>query len=44
MRSDDCDSEGSNVIHENQKKNKWFKSVFESLDNLNLEEVNDPER
>ena len=44
MSSDDCDSEGSNVSHETRKKNKWFKSFFESLDNLNLEEVNDPER
>ena len=44
MSSDDCDSEGSNVSRETWKKNKWFKSFFESLDNLNLEEVNDPER
>jgi len=44
VSSDDCDSEGSNVSHETRKKNKWFKSFFESLDNLTLEEVNDPER
>ena len=44
MSSDDCDFEGSNVSHETWKKNKWFKSFFESLDNLNLEEVNDLER
>ena len=44
MINDDCDSQGSNVSHETRKKNKWFKIFFESLDNLNLEEVNDPER
>ena len=44
MRNDDCDSEGSNVSHETRKKNKWFKSFFESLDNVNLEKVNDLER
>ena len=36
MSSNICDSEGSNVSHETWKKNKWFKSFFESLDNLNI--------
>jgi hypothetical protein len=29
---------------ETRKKNKWFSNIFESLNSLGLEEVNDPER
>lgn len=42
--SDDFDSDESEKSHESRKKNRWFKELFDSIDNLNNEELNDPER
>lgn len=41
---DDDDSDASDVSHETQKKNKWFRKFFHSLDCLTIEEVNDSSR
>ncbi|GLJ47297.1 hypothetical protein SUGI_0998730 [Cryptomeria japonica] len=44
LSSDGFDSDGADVSHETKKKNKWFKSFFESLDSLSIEQINEPER
>ncbi|KAH9299221.1 hypothetical protein KI387_030903, partial [Taxus chinensis] len=44
MSSDGFDSDGDDVNHETLKKIKWFKSFFESLDSLTIEQINEPER
>eukprot|EP01018_Ginkgo_biloba_P035339 Gb_06157 [translate_table: standard] len=44
MNSDDYDSEASDVSHGTLKNNKWFKSFFQSLDGLTVDEINEPER
>ncbi|KAH9331686.1 hypothetical protein KI387_003794, partial [Taxus chinensis] len=41
---DDDDSDTSDVSHETQKKNKWFRKFFQSLDALTIEKLNDSER
>lgn len=38
------DSDESQKSHETRKKNKWFKELFLSLDNLTVEQINEPER
>ncbi|KAK6923649.1 Zinc finger-XS domain [Dillenia turbinata] len=40
--SDDSDS--SQMSHESKKQNKWFKDFFKIMDNLSLEEINEPAR
>ncbi|XP_010252365.1 PREDICTED: protein SUPPRESSOR OF GENE SILENCING 3 [Nelumbo nucifera] len=42
--SDEFDSDASQESHETRKKNKWFKIFFESLDNLTVEQINEPQR
>lgn len=42
--SDDFDSDASQKSHETRKKSRWFKKFFESLDNLTVEEINEPAR
>eukprot|EP01018_Ginkgo_biloba_P024770 Gb_11728 [translate_table: standard] len=44
LGSDDYDSNASEVSHETQKKNKWFRKFFQSLDALTIEEVNESVR
>ncbi|KAL4318667.1 hypothetical protein GQ457_18G001100 [Hibiscus cannabinus] len=34
----------SSKSHETRKKNRWFKKLFETLDGLRIEEINDPEK
>ncbi|XP_044480621.1 protein SUPPRESSOR OF GENE SILENCING 3-like [Mangifera indica] len=42
--SDEFDSDTSQKSHETRKKSRWFRKFFESLDNLTVEEINEPER
>ena len=42
--SDDYDSDASEKSHETRKKNKWLNPLFEALDNLKIEQINDPSR
>ncbi|KAI0529393.1 hypothetical protein KFK09_001942 [Dendrobium nobile] len=42
--SDGFDSDDSQKSHDTRKKNKWLKLFFESLDNLNLEQINEQSR
>ncbi|KAH0470072.1 hypothetical protein IEQ34_001630 [Dendrobium chrysotoxum] len=42
--SDGFDSDDSQKSHDTRKKNKWLKPFFESLDNLNLEQINEQAR
>ncbi|GMI81161.1 SUPPRESSOR OF GENE SILENCING 3 [Hibiscus trionum] len=44
LLTDEFDSDSSQKSHETRKKNRWFKKLFESLDRLSMEEINDPER
>ncbi|XP_042038752.1 protein SUPPRESSOR OF GENE SILENCING 3-like [Salvia splendens] len=44
LMSDDFDSDESQKSHETRKKNKWFKDLFHSLDNLTAEQISEPER
>ncbi|KAL1540860.1 Protein SUPPRESSOR OF GENE SILENCING [Salvia divinorum] len=44
LMSDDFDSDESQKSHETRKKNKWFKELFQSLDNLTADQINEPER
>lgn len=41
---DDDESDASQESHEAQKKNKWFRKFFQSLDALTIEQVNDSSR
>jgi hypothetical protein len=42
--SNDYDSDASEQSFEIRKANKWFKSFFEALDKLSVEEINEPSR
>ncbi|KAL6523750.1 Protein SUPPRESSOR OF GENE SILENCING [Orobanche gracilis] len=42
--SDGFDSDESQKSHETRKKNRWFKDLFKSLDDLTVEQINEPER
>ncbi|XP_042478114.1 protein SUPPRESSOR OF GENE SILENCING 3-like [Macadamia integrifolia] len=42
--SDDYDSDESEKSHETLKKSKWFKVFFDALDNLTIEQINEPMR
>jgi hypothetical protein len=42
--SDKYDSDVSQNSHETRKKNKWFKKFFQNLDNLTVEQINEPDR
>ncbi|XP_031285427.1 protein SUPPRESSOR OF GENE SILENCING 3 isoform X1 [Pistacia vera] len=42
--SDEFDSDTSQKSYETRKKSRWFRKFFESLDNLTIEELNEPER
>ena len=44
LLTNDLDSDSSQESHETRKKNRWFKKLFESLDSLSIEEINDPTR
>ncbi|GMI92843.1 SUPPRESSOR OF GENE SILENCING 3 [Hibiscus trionum] len=44
LLTDEFDSDSSQKSHETRKKNRWFKKLFETLDRLSIEEINDPER
>ncbi|KAK4490498.1 hypothetical protein RD792_001178 [Penstemon davidsonii] len=44
LLSDDYDSDESQKSHETRKKNKWFKELFECLDGLSVEQINEPGR
>lgn len=44
LLSDDFDSDESQKSHETRKKNRWFKELFDSLDTLTVEQINEPER
>ncbi|KAL1567907.1 Protein SUPPRESSOR OF GENE SILENCING [Salvia divinorum] len=44
LMSDDFDSDESQKSHETRKQNKWFKEIFHCLDNLTVEQINEPER
>ncbi|XP_020211312.1 protein SUPPRESSOR OF GENE SILENCING 3 isoform X2 [Cajanus cajan] len=44
LMSDDYDSDASQKSHETRKKSKWFKKFFGILDNLTVEQINEPER
>ncbi|EOX92791.1 XS domain-containing protein / XS zinc finger domain-containing protein-related isoform 1 [Theobroma cacao] len=44
LLTDDFDSDTSEKSHETRKKNRWFKKLFESLDSLTIEEINDSAR
>lgn len=44
LMSDGFDSDESQKSHETRKKNKWFKELFQCLDNLTVEQINEPER
>ncbi|PIN16619.1 hypothetical protein CDL12_10710 [Handroanthus impetiginosus] len=44
LLSDDFDSDDSQKSHETRKKNRWFRELFECLDGLTVEEINEPER
>ncbi|GJN13566.1 hypothetical protein PR202_gb00284 [Eleusine coracana subsp. coracana] len=42
--SDDYDSDASEKSFETRKTNKWFKSFFDVLDKLSVEDINEPSR
>ncbi|CAA2934351.1 SUPPRESSOR OF GENE SILENCING 3 [Olea europaea subsp. europaea] len=44
LLSDDFDSDESQKSHETRKKNRWFKELFDCLDTLTVEQINEPER
>ncbi|KAE9587359.1 hypothetical protein Lal_00004525 [Lupinus albus] len=44
LMSDDYDSDTSQKSHETRKKCKWFRKFFQNLDDLTVNEMNDPER
>ncbi|CAK9156052.1 unnamed protein product [Ilex paraguariensis] len=44
LLSDGFDSDESQKSHETRKRSRWFKEFFETLDNLNVEQINEPER
>ncbi|XP_065875051.1 protein SUPPRESSOR OF GENE SILENCING 3 [Euphorbia lathyris] len=44
LMSDGFDSDESVKSYETRKKNKWFKKLFESLDSLTVEQINEPAR
>ncbi|KAG6403407.1 hypothetical protein SASPL_135627 [Salvia splendens] len=44
MMSDDFDFDESQKRHETRKKNKWFKELFQCLDNLTVDQINEHER
>ncbi|KAL2246489.1 protein SUPPRESSOR OF GENE SILENCING 3 [Sesamum indicum] len=44
LMNDDFDSDESQKSHETRKKNRWFKELFQCLDGLTVEQINEPER
>ncbi|PNX82669.1 protein suppressor of gene silencing 3-like [Trifolium pratense] len=44
LMSDEYDSDVSQKSHETRKKNRWFNKFFQNLDNLTVEQINEPER
>nr|XP_027075041.1 protein SUPPRESSOR OF GENE SILENCING 3-like [Coffea arabica] len=42
--SDDFDSDTSVKSHDARKKNRWFNELFECMDSLTVEQINDTER
>ncbi|KZV31938.1 protein SUPPRESSOR OF protein 3 [Dorcoceras hygrometricum] len=44
LLDDDFESDGSQKSHETRKKNRWFRELFECLDGLSVEQINDLER
>lgn len=44
MLSDEYDSDSTTKSHESRKKNRWFKELFECMDNLTVDQFSDPER
>lgn len=44
LMSDGFDSDEGPKSHEERKNNKWFKDLFQSLDSLTVEQLNEPER
>lgn len=44
LMSDEYDSDASQKSHETRKKSKWFKKFFQNLDNLTIDQINEPER
>ncbi|CAJ1974736.1 unnamed protein product [Sphenostylis stenocarpa] len=44
LMSDDYDSDVSQKSHDTRKKNKWFRKFFANLDDLTVEQINEPER
>ncbi|CAL0327725.1 unnamed protein product [Lupinus luteus] len=44
LMSDDYDSDTSQKSHETRKKCKWFRKFFQNLDDLTVDEMNNPER
>ncbi|KAL3614775.1 Protein SUPPRESSOR OF GENE SILENCING [Castilleja foliolosa] len=44
LLSDGFDSDKSQKSHETGKKNRWFKDLFQCLDELTVEQINEPER
>ncbi|KAF2313299.1 hypothetical protein GH714_010216 [Hevea brasiliensis] len=44
LLSEDFDSDASQKSHDTRKNSRWFKKFFESLDNLTVEEINEPAR
>ncbi|KAK9032085.1 hypothetical protein V6N11_056368 [Hibiscus sabdariffa] len=44
LLTDEINSDSSQKSHETRKKNRWFKKLFETLDGLRIEEINDLEK
>ncbi|KAL3637497.1 Protein SUPPRESSOR OF GENE SILENCING [Castilleja foliolosa] len=44
LLSDGFDSDESQKSHDTRKKNRWFKELFQCLDELTLDQINEPER
>ncbi|XP_052192935.1 protein SUPPRESSOR OF GENE SILENCING 3 [Diospyros lotus] len=44
LLSDEFDSDASQKSHETLKKSNWFKSFFQMLDKLSVDEINEPAR
>ncbi|KAL3524606.1 hypothetical protein ACH5RR_012978 [Cinchona calisaya] len=42
--SDESDSDSSEKSHETRKKHRWLKELFECMDGLTVEQINDGER
>lgn len=42
--SDDYDSDDSQKSHDSRKKNPWFAKLFETLDGLTADQINEPAR